>query len=628
VSGAPVQGVPTDLNGLSLDQLVEVFTQAACAQAKIDPDRWGTTWARRHGWGCKKESLARIGDSLGFTRERIRQIQVRLDTAASERRELTVPDRVATMLMAMPWDAGDDIGPSLVEAGLTTTERNWSASGVVDFLRLFGQDEVATFIEEKKQAADQALDPDLRPEPGLLSAVREARSGLGVLDLRAVVYEGRVLAPEEVSQILPWVYRYSWTSGHWVLCRNTSKLTSLENVALQQLAIAGALDQCELIQGIDRVARKRRWQMAPEAEIIALLVQSNTISVERDACRSLGSAEVDPPVGNDAWLVAQLSDAPGHVLTADELMERAARDRVKRAALVVHLTYSPLVRRERGLIRLVGANPTSSIRDALRRAAGANKVKSSYSIRAHPDGLELSLRPGTNGFNSGVISIRKDLRAVVEGHEFQMKCCSAVEFNGRLRFKSPSAWINWAPMFNHWVEHHGIDDEDSVRLLITDDTVWCLEPWSDLDTGSLDSHPTPTVALPEAKSHDGEVATATNESPSGTSSQRKTAEMPEMRPEKGLGHSPPSDVKPGDSWSQPKGRRVVVLSLKAKDLLTRDKKTRLSESLGPQASQVAREWLKIRPSGGRVWIDDEGNAVTAVEDRLIYLGMVPKDWRW
>ena len=51
------------------------------------------------------------------------------------------------------------------------------------------------------------------------------------------------------------------------------------------------------------------------------------------------------------------------------------------------------------------------------------------------------------------------------------------------------------------------------------------------------------------------------------------------------------------------------------------KNGKLLEKADPaRTKEFAEKWLKMRPQGGRVFIDSEGHASTLIDDRLVYLG--------
>jgi hypothetical protein len=76
----------------------------------------------------------------------------------------------------------------------------------------------------------------------------------------------------------------------------------------------------------------------------------------------------------------------------------------------------------------------------------------------------------------------------------------------------------------------------------------------------------------------------------------------------------------GTLWDHPKGNKKIVLSVSSRDLVD-TKNGKLLEKADPsKTKELAEKWLKIRPQGGRVFIDSEGHASTLIDDRLVYLG--------
>ena len=78
----------------------------------------------------------------------------------------------------------------------------------------------------------------------------------------------------------------------------------------------------------------------------------------------------------------------------------------------------------------------------------------------------------------------------------------------------------------------------------------------------------------------------------------------------------------GTLWNRPKGNQKIVLSVSARDLVDTKNGKLLEEADSAHTKALAELWLKIRPQGGRVFIDSEGHASTLIDDRLVYLGNV------
>jgi hypothetical protein len=78
----------------------------------------------------------------------------------------------------------------------------------------------------------------------------------------------------------------------------------------------------------------------------------------------------------------------------------------------------------------------------------------------------------------------------------------------------------------------------------------------------------------------------------------------------------------GTLWEHSKGNKKIVLSVSSRDLVD-TKNGKLLEKADPtRTKELAEKWLKIRPQGGRIFIDSEGHASTLIDDRLVYLGNV------
>lgn len=78
---------------------------------------------------------------------------------------------------------------------------------------------------------------------------------------------------------------------------------------------------------------------------------------------------------------------------------------------------------------------------------------------------------------------------------------------------------------------------------------------------------------------------------------------------------------PGSAWLFPRGDEVWRLSKQHRSLTRVDDETDLKSVVGQaRAEELVDEFLGIRPTGGRVWVDTDGDAVTYADGRLVYLG--------
>lgn len=82
------------------------------------------------------------------------------------------------------------------------------------------------------------------------------------------------------------------------------------------------------------------------------------------------------------------------------------------------------------------------------------------------------------------------------------------------------------------------------------------------------------------------------------------------------------DLEPGSVWTGEKGARRLTLSVNFRELYDTKTGELLSEKYGSVATELAQEWLRIKPQGGRIFVDSAGIATAFQGENLIYLGKV------
>jgi chromosome segregation ATPase len=85
-----------------------------------------------------------------------------------------------------------------------------------------------------------------------------------------------------------------------------------------------------------------------------------------------------------------------------------------------------------------------------------------------------------------------------------------------------------------------------------------------------------------------------------------------------------SDYAVGGIWTKEKGKKKLILSVKQRDLIDPVTDEPVNSIDSESRKKLAEQWLRIRPSGGRIFIDDQGNASTLLGENLIYLGNLKK----
>lgn len=86
---------------------------------------------------------------------------------------------------------------------------------------------------------------------------------------------------------------------------------------------------------------------------------------------------------------------------------------------------------------------------------------------------------------------------------------------------------------------------------------------------------------------------------------------------------PTAGPRPGSRWHEQRGDDRWTLSQSSRSFVRHRDNRSLHELVGASEARVlVQQFLRVRPRGGRAWVDDEGNAVTLVEGDLVFLGNI------
>jgi hypothetical protein len=78
----------------------------------------------------------------------------------------------------------------------------------------------------------------------------------------------------------------------------------------------------------------------------------------------------------------------------------------------------------------------------------------------------------------------------------------------------------------------------------------------------------------------------------------------------------------GSVWNKPKGKRKITLSVARRDLVDAKTSKPIDYISEESRMEIAEDWLRVRPTGGRVFVDEDGNAATLLGESLVYLGNI------
>lgn len=211
-----------------IDAAARHLAMLLCGEPEVEADRWCDMYLSRHGWGRAKLTLDAIGTFMGLSRQRVDQVMRKIDAARPLSIE-TLPSALAEAALAVDWSApAGEVSALLGDLGMTDRPEEWTAGALIDIFDACGRADLAS--ELKRRQAQGALDRKIPPE--LISTVREARSGLGVIDLRAVRFQGEWLTPNQALRVVESTYSEVVSVGAWALCRG-QKRSAMENAVIR-----------------------------------------------------------------------------------------------------------------------------------------------------------------------------------------------------------------------------------------------------------------------------------------------------------------------------------------------------------------------------------------------------------
>lgn len=426
------------------------------AMPAMDSRRVGAM-ASRLGWsGSTPTTLEAAGRDLDVTRERVRQIQKKLEGRLAQTRapNLRLLHRAAAHLAASD-DPTLSPGAILKESGLAGTVL--PTSGVRRFLELAHLSHVAQL--------DRALLEMEQWQTEVSLVVREARRLAGAVGVVSVDWLTPSLpdvdAPRDAIrdslEALGWVH---FLDAEWFWSpRVPIRRNRLRNLLRKMLAACGPLAVGDIIGGLDRQRRLGRLPRVPSAQAIHLFAEAHPeFTVTPDGAIS-SSEHLDPIAELDVteetlYLIIKATD--DGFLDRRVFEEEAVARGINPNTFSVYTSYSPIL-----------DNPTID-RWALRGArispaALAAHVTSSRQRRyLHtewlPDGT-LRIDRELPTLHSTVISIPTSLVRFVVGREFSATDASGSSL-GSIRFNENGG--SWG--YSQFIESHRPHKGDIIRL--------------------------------------------------------------------------------------------------------------------------------------------------------------------
>lgn len=323
------------------------LTSALVDWAAAAAPEWGSTrrtaLLRRLGWiGTEIPTLAEVGRDLNLTRERVRQLTLKL----LHRLHTTAPpetDALEAVVSVLETDADPtwtSLGEALWAAGLT--EEPLPDEGVVSLLGLLGRSELVETYARQIAGTLQVRKEALRRAKALTRSV-------GVSCIEWVALDAGLDHKDLIRSMLtrePWC---EFLDRDWYWDPSVpSRRNRTENVTVKMLAACGPLEIQEIREGLDRVHRFRPRKMLhiPSPAALRLFYAAHPRFVLGPSDEVAAREALDPMVELDDTeraLYTILSNAPYGVLDRAELIRQGIAAGVNQNSLSIYTSYSPIL---------------------------------------------------------------------------------------------------------------------------------------------------------------------------------------------------------------------------------------------------------------------------------------------
>lgn len=400
--------------------------------------------ARRFAWdGGEGATLQEVGDSLGITRERVRQVCDRL-TKRLEGKLVFTPalDRALKFVSSHLPGAADEIESKFISEGLTKGE--FRLEGVLSAAEMFGRN--VPFIITKVGGKRLALAPDMENIAGVISqASRRAIEHWGVSTVadvaaRATERAGTSIDADLVIHVLSEKSDFRWLdeSGGWFWLSSVPRNRLLNQIE-KVLSVAERIDVTELRAGVSRHHRMKG--VAPTKRVLLELCKQTSLY------RVEGSTVIaDPPLNweetisdIEQFMVLTLKEH-GPVMRRSEFEKLCIDLGINRVTFYAYLKYSPVIMKYaigvyglRGVQVLPGV--IESLKPDFRQRQGRVLMDYGWTLEGK---VWIGYKISEAMIKSGVVGVPGAIKRFVAG-EFILKTEDGLQI-GRLVARDSNAW--------------------------------------------------------------------------------------------------------------------------------------------------------------------------------------------
>lgn len=413
--------------------------------------------------GC---TLEEIGQEIGITRERVRQIadkfQWKISLYYNNRIDYFPKIKEILHLINdyMPCVA-EKIEATLCKSGVTKTQ--FQIEGFTKLMRLMNQSVPYRVIKYKKIRF--VVKPDEANFPRrIIHLARRAIEHWGVVTIADLIAQtkevtGKTASYEFVISILTAMKDFAWldksTGWFWLTAQPRNRLL---NQVKRILSVSGTIDVSSLRAGVGRHHRMKGVS-PPRRVLLALCCQLKWCRVENNL------VVADPPLDweqilKDAvneWAMCSVLKQYGPVMRTDEFERHCLELGIKRNTFFVYLTYSSIIAKyENGVYGLRGAYVSPGVIDSLKPIRSPRHVLIDFGWT--PEGeIWLFYQISQSMIKTGVFYISAAMKNYLQG-DYIFKTADDAEI-GKLKINGSRGWS-----LSTFFQRRGGEPEDFMAL--------------------------------------------------------------------------------------------------------------------------------------------------------------------
>jgi len=434
-----------DIDNASTLEELGICTLHYIIHSKGINKRYLPALAMRVSWvNGKSSTLDEAGKEIGVTRERIRQIEIKLKPLTID---LVVAPKLIYSIIGVlnSVNSWQEFTEMVTNKKIALEIENWTLDSIKDLVQIFNAPKAINEFNELVQKVEPVL-----ISKNISSIIRGYRNALGLIDLSSLSHalgESRAKCIEALKLVYPHVL-----ISNDLAMANQRNGGSVTNILLKQLSIKSPLKPSILVEGIERASSYRRTPMVgsqEDLENLVVQIAGNPPSIKN----------INPDLSDDfelgdieLWLQQVIGERSLGIIHRDELSELAIADGINPSSVGAYLSISTIIRNlSPGVFALVGTEIENSVVELYRNQFLADYVPPSfvYSLLDERT-MELVITPNVSLYTGGSLSIGAGLNELVSDFRFDTKCdCGEFLSEADIRLAPSGYWVGFTALLMH-----------------------------------------------------------------------------------------------------------------------------------------------------------------------------------